>query len=225
MEECIEYEDDGETPTPGVEPWFEKSSKSVYDNDKYPLPAKSRVPPRDSWEVKGSGIGPPPRVYLTSADLPSINDYKEQTTGASYKLYYLSKYGEKSQIPSNKVIITALKACGIPPSIFKSNETTHISLVAQLLKLVKQTMKTLKPDIQWRESEVLMNIKSNNLQLYNCIRKSNNLVVNIRSSIKSGVRMTNVVMMTSLESSQLVTNAYLQTNHILVLLTKDLFGV
>ena len=27
----------------------------------------------------------------------------------------------------------------------------------------------MKPDIQWRESEVLMNIKSNNLQLYNCI--------------------------------------------------------
>ena len=169
MEECIEYEDDGETPTPGVEPWFEKSTKSVYNNDKYPLPAETRVPPRDDWEVKGTGIGPPPRVYLTSADLPSINDYKEQTTGASYKLYYLSKYGEKSQIPSNKVITTALKACGIPPSIFKSNETTHVSLVAQLLKLVKQTMKTLKPDIQWRESEVLMNIKSNNLQIYNCI--------------------------------------------------------
>ena len=144
-------------------------SKSVYDNDKYPLPAEARVPSRDDWEVKGSGIGPPPRVYLTSTDLPSINDFEEQTTGASYKLYYLSKYDTSTRRPSNKVIITALKACGIPPSVFQSNETSHVSLVAQLLKLVKKTMKTLKPDIQWRESEVLMNIKSNNLQLYNCI--------------------------------------------------------
>ena len=144
-------------------------SKSVYDNDKYPLPAESRVPPKDSWEVKGSGIGPPPRVYITSTDLPSINDYQEQITGASYKLYYLSNYGTNTRRPSNKVITTALKACGIPPSIFKSNESRHVSLVAQLLKLVKYTMKTLKPDIQWRESDALMNIKSNNLQLYNCV--------------------------------------------------------
>jgi len=144
-------------------------SKSVYDNDKYPLPAESRVSPRDSWEVKGSGIGPPPMVYITPTNLPSINDYQEQITGASYKLYYLSNYGTNTRRPSNKVITTALKACGIPPSIFQSNETSHASLVDQLLKLVKQTLKTLKPNIQWRESEVLMNIKSNNLQLYNCV--------------------------------------------------------
>ena len=149
---------------------FERGyTKSVYDNDKYPLPAESRVPPKDSWEVKGSGIGPPPRVYITSTDLPSINDYKEQITGASYKLYYLSKYGTNTRQLSNKVITTALKACGIPPSIFQSNESSHVSLVDQLHKLVRKTIKPLKPDIQWRESEVLMKIKSNNIQLYNCV--------------------------------------------------------
>lgn len=166
-EECIEYETDDEDIPKEIR--FEKRTKSVYNNEKYPLPAESRVPPRDDWEVKGSGIGPPPRVYITSTDLPSINDYEEQTAGASYKLYYLSNYGTNTQPLSNKVIITALKACGIPPSIFQSNESRHVSLVKQLLKLVRKTMKTLKPDIQWRESEVLMKIKSNNIQLYNCI--------------------------------------------------------
>lgn len=161
-----QYDEDEDEYVWATGPWY---SKSVYDNDKYPLPAEARVPPKESWEVKGSGIGPPPKVYLTPTDLPSINDYKEQTTGASYKLYYLSKYGTNTRRLSNKVITTALKACGIPPSIFKSNESRHVSLVAQLLKLVRKTMKVLKPDIQWRESEVLMRIKSNNLQLYNCI--------------------------------------------------------
>ena len=137
-------------------------------------PLDDSLPPKDGWyksSYNGSGylslkpddfdiyldtnmsIGP--RVYLTPADLPSLQEFEDSAYRAAYRLYYnvrrvVDKYQptptkilwghEGSIILTGKEINDELSRNRALESIINSKEPRNISFVAQLHEIVQQKM-------------------------------------------------------------------------------------
>jgi len=138
-------------------------------------PLDDSLPPKDGWyksSYNGSGylslkpddfdiyldtnmsIGP--RVYLTPADLPSLQEFEDSAYRAAYRLYYnvrrvVDKYqptptkilwGHEGSIilTGSKEINDELSRNRALESIINSKEPRNISLVAQLHEIVQQKM-------------------------------------------------------------------------------------
>jgi len=143
-------------------------------------PLDDSLPPKDGWyksRYNGSGylslkpddfdiyldanmsIGP--RVYLTPADLPSLQEFEDSAYHAAYRLYYNERIslkwvrGRPANYSSNKcrwyhegsIIMTPkeindelIRMDRALASIINSKEARNVSLVAQLHETVQQKM-------------------------------------------------------------------------------------
>lgn len=134
---------------------------------------KSRLPPKDGWSrqeyyqgylslseedlkdmssYRACLIGP--RVYLTPADFPTVEEFEDAAYSAAYKLYYNEtsdhwtgedRWYHKGTLDVTPEEINNALSTWCPKSVLRSTEPTHVTVVSQLHQIVQSTMRELKP--------------------------------------------------------------------------------
>eukprot|EP01083_Nonionella_stella_P023163 64028_1 len=136
---------------------------------------KSRLPPKDGWGYqryyegylslseqdlkdmsprRACSIGP--RVYLTPADFPTVDEFEDAAYSAAYKLYYNGHhhyrwagegpvwYHERTLDVTPEEINDALSTW-CPNNVLRSTEPRHVAVVSQLHQIVQSKMRELRP--------------------------------------------------------------------------------